>query len=189
MIDFILITLCVLYVWLGITVLVPRMLRSISRHRIWQLRDEIADAVITKKLAHSDAAKELITRIETVIRHADSLSLWTLMFIPKSDEGSREEYSSSIKNIRAKLSREELEQIDAYEKRFSRLVAIHFLTTSVLGWVVCAIGLTIGVAIVGYQRVTDHVTDWVCKHTESQLDAALVRLGDRSNSVSLASCV
>lgn len=175
MTEYLLVTASVLFAWIGLFVATPAALRSMSRHRFWRLRDEIVDAMLAEKLAQPEAAQLLVRRIEAVIRYADHLSPWNLVFLPPAPTHD----AQAVQRRMEQFKEVERSLIQSYEHRFFKLVAIHLVTCSPSGWL-AGLAMLAAVPLIllrqGWHATCHALYDWMCLLTENRLGAELDRL-------------
>jgi hypothetical protein len=184
----------VLVGWLGFFVLAPRMLISMSRYKLWELRDQAIDKRIAGELPRADATMFLIARIEATIVHIDQLTLWRLLFVPQPPKELRESMSSAVKRQLQELTDDQRSMVCQFHQRFDSMFAVHLLTTSPTGWLIGFVAFVIVVPFViarhGINSIIDRATDWiearVTNTTKPRMNVALNRLSEDRRPVEVA---
>ncbi len=124
----------VLSAWACLFIVIPSALRSLFRHRLWRLRDEVMDQAMREELPLEDSLR-LADRVEAVIHHARDVSpLGILLFSIAAigiDVPKREPLSPELR---------------PYEMRLIGLMTDHLFTGTPFGWVLSPILWLLSVA-------------------------------------------
>jgi hypothetical protein len=176
------ITMSLLAAWLGVFVCAPRMLKSMSRHKLWQLRDEIVDAIIEGRVERSEAIAVLLGRIETAIQHAEKLSLWRLMFIPSPPSEVRGAMRAHFDKAMESVREQDKLAICEFYSKFYNLIMGHLSFTSPLGWCLVAIVVCVlpfALLRHGFRYAVAKGAIVLEKKTTPRVDVALARLSEQ----------
>lgn len=127
--------------WILVVVALPRYFRSAFRYRLWRLRDDLVDDVLSGNLPDVSSVREMRKRVEVGIRYADDLTLATVLvsawathasgFTVRQERKIREQEARRREELTAK----ELVLVDQYESRLTKASVVHVLTGSPSGWI------------------------------------------------------
>jgi hypothetical protein len=116
---------------------VPRWFaRSLSKHALWRLRDDVVDDVIDGRLPSGDAAvQELVARVEWAIEESRSFDLLHLIVWSRARRTLPLETSKRLAVVPdlKKLSTDQASRVIAHRKRFDRVAIRAVLLSSWLG--------------------------------------------------------
>lgn len=109
---------------------VPRNLTSMFRYRLWRLRDEMVDGIISGKLEDTPELRQFISHVETTIRLAPMMTpfrLGVMVLSLVAGPAFRRETRNPARKIPESMSRQ-------YDQLFGNLFLVHLLSGSVSGW-------------------------------------------------------
>lgn len=123
-------------VWSLVIFFIPWCQVSQLRYRLWQIRDEVAADIRARRLADSEAMRDLVVRIESFIRNAHRLTYakcLPFLCIPKE---AVQQLRSQRMALVGQLSPAERTIYDEYFGRFNSALTRHLLFGAPSGWVV-----------------------------------------------------
>lgn len=138
--------------WLIVVTSIRFNCRSIFRHRLWVLRDLLADDIIADRLPANPAVVRLLHATEGAIYHAAEFSLVQFLLVPTM---VNEQEELAVDESAKEMTGEQRDHLAKYHRLLSRILLRHFLMGNVMGWIVVATMFTI-FALKGLARVGVH---------------------------------
>jgi len=120
-------------IWASVLI-VPRQLRSMFRHRLWALRDDVVDAVRAGDLPRNDLTDAFVRCIQGTIDHSKHWTLFRWLFWPSAPKGDREEFRRFVESSLRDMPEAQREQFGQFAKRFEVILVKQLLLGSVSGW-------------------------------------------------------
>lgn len=124
-----------------IFVSIPKIQVSRLRYKLWKLRDEIVDRVLSGELPDSSEVRGAVEGVEETIRCAPTLTpfnflvmLWALW-----DTGLRSQVKEAWSERNRKLPEPEASELEPYQRRLGKAMLFHVALGSPSGWASCAI--------------------------------------------------
>jgi hypothetical protein len=108
---------CFASLWLCALYLVPQLVDSLFRYRLWKVRDHLYDYILDRRLPDSSAVNEFLEMVEETIRRSASVTLssmvsFRLFWKPSPKETSTEPFDFS------RLSTEQQDLVNALMYEF-----------------------------------------------------------------------
>lgn len=191
MINYLMIVVGILLSWLGVFLLVPMMLRSISRHRMWEIRDQIADDILHEKIAKSDAAYALLDQIESRIKYAHRLKLWTIWCFPNPPQELTYEFDRRMQEQLKNITDHDREILIEHHWLMAKITFMHVALTSPFGWMISSVSLVWGLYDAirkGWKAAKDLLIQRFDKRTKSRIELAVAGMSNEQDS-GLETCV
>jgi hypothetical protein len=127
--------------------IVPQCLRSLFRYKLWAIRDEIFDAVMSGDLPNERIIRTFQRGVECMIRGSESITFTDFLFGTKAPQ---EWIKKTIKRTQDEiealpdLARERFKEI---EDSLDKAVTVHLLFGSPSGWIFTAIATIVILAL------------------------------------------
>lgn len=145
----------------GVAVLLPYFARSVHRHKLWELRDDIIDAHLDGRLPMQGAVVDLLNVIARTIRAPHRYTMASLVASAAAFPGEFRHHMAQTTPER--LAEREFEMAgfdgaeralyDKFDRRLMRLTARHLVFGAPSGWLLTfPFGLWVGVIAIHESR-------------------------------------
>ena len=166
--------------WGTLFVFVPKMLRDISRHKLWELRDELANQILRGEIDKSEAALRLLRRIEIIIAFASKLSLIWMIFIPPTPPEVLKDIQETCAAELDAIDPSQRKILEDIHERLHHQIAVHLLA-SPSGWMVVLAAIPIAVLLM-LKEGWNNARKWIEEQMELATAARLETAATRKNS-------
>jgi len=112
------------------------------------LRDKVVDGVLTKNLADSAFARDLVSTIESGIRFSRRLTLLNVLILPKPPRQWKESRKKFLQKQAEDLPHPEADTLSRYRAEYQRIILFHCLFCSVSGLALVISALVIALPII-----------------------------------------
>lgn len=138
---------------------IPRWcIRSMSKHALWHLRDDVVDDTLAGRLPAGHAAvKELIARVEWAITESRSFDLLHLRVWVRARRHLPEETACKLERLvaLADLTPEQAKRVENYRTRYNSVAIKAILLTSWIG-ILVVFRFGVPVAIDVFRHLQEH---------------------------------
>lgn len=142
----------------ALCVAAPRALRSMYRYKLWQMRDDLWDAIQAGRFADTQAPLRLLEGIERAIASSEKMTLLTLFLVPTLPPSDRPTWDEEVARARSMLDDESFEMFQTVRFALRNLTCRHLFLGSFIGWVFALplAAVTIGAVAVYAVKVMLH---------------------------------
>lgn len=127
--------------WLCVLWIVPARLTSLYRYRLWLLRDDVVDDVLSGRLSPSDTICDFVDAIENAVQQARSMTLLKWLLTPLPPPEYLASRMGAMERDMNRLDEEAKARFKRHLGRFQDVVMWYLLSTSLVGWLLI-VGIT-----------------------------------------------
>lgn len=129
LLAFVIVIALAITIWATVLFIVPSVLRSLFRYRMWHFRDSLVDTVLDRRVSQTEA-QPLIELSEFTISNARELTMLRLLAFRMVFRRHSDAFPESAINDDSDSA-----VIAGFRERFGELLAFHLITGSPSGWV------------------------------------------------------
>jgi len=126
--------LLVLGAWVYLAFAAPRILQSMTRYRLWKLRDQVTDQILLGDLGESELARDAVESIESGIKFTPHMTLLNVAFLPNPPTKWLEDRANFMKKQSCLHTEDQFRRLTGAIVYFRRIVIEHCTLYSISGW-------------------------------------------------------
>lgn len=124
----------VLFAWFSLVYLIPWTLRDMFSHRLWRLRDQLADEIFAGAYQDPQRAKLLLAQIQMLNERREDISPGKIWLLRANDPSAL--LASSVEPL-VGLAEEDEPQLKEHATTLLRLINHHARFETPSGWLTC----------------------------------------------------
>jgi hypothetical protein len=120
--------------WAVIFALIPACLRSLTRHRLWQLRDRVVDELLDGSYEDTEKPMQLVEDAELAIAYLERLSMFNFLVAKLAASGL--DLPTKAPLDLSGLSPSDRERLQVHLSEFQRALSKQVLLRTPSGWII-----------------------------------------------------